>query len=347
MCQSNTAQPKPEVMGDMDSNMNLLLEAGISSAMFDIDPGDEVNHPAQQFLNSADGNQSMSVDESPNFGSLGADNVMGSPPLLPLQGDVDGGEESVLSDVVATSIADNVAAAAASAVPHPEHVEVSIPAERSLLPTVVPAAAVAASATAQSNNLFSRGAGNIASCTTSRLRQRSDSEVTRKSTAMLKEQWMSRYKELIEWKRKHGNCNVPQREKKLGCWVSTQRTQYKLLCEGRQSQMNQERIVSKQERIVGILLKVARTFDLLCVACIGTFISHFFPIENSQHNAALSFRIYCKLRAIARTVYKNASTNYHSKSACIEKCTALRLLAYSTIALRMSRHCVRFDQINK
>ena len=265
------------IMGDMGSNMNLLLEAGISSAMFDIDPGDEVNHPAQQFLNSADGNQSMSVDESPNFGSLGADNVMGSPPLLPLQGDVDGGGGSVLSDVVATSIADNVAAAA-SAVPHPEHVEESIPAERSLLPTLVPAAAVAASATAQSNNLFSRGAGNIASCTTSRLRQRSDSEVTRKSTAMLKEQWMSRYKELIEWKRKHGNCNVPQREKKLGCWVSTQRTQYKLLCEGRQSQMNQERIVStsKQERIVGILLKVALTFDLLLVACIGTFTSQFF-----------------------------------------------------------------------
>ena len=244
-------------MGDMDSNMNLLLEAGISSAMFDIDPGDEVNHPAQQFLNSADGNQSMSVDESPNFGSLGADNVMGSPPLLPLQGEVGEVEASVLSDAVAASIAGNVTAAA-SAVPRSERVEIPIPAERTPLPTVVPAAAAAASATAQSNNMFSKGTGRIASCTTSRLRQRSDSEVTRKSTqasAMLKEQWMSRYKELIEWKRKHGNCNVPQREKKLGCWVSTQRTQYKLLCEGRQSQMNQERIVSKQERIVSILLE--------------------------------------------------------------------------------------------
>ena len=196
-------------MGDMDSNMNLLLEAGISSAMFDIDPGDEVNHPAQQFLNSADGNQSMSVDESPNFGSLGADNVMGDPALLPLQAEVDGVEESVLSDVVAASIAGNVAATA-SAVPHSEqHVGVPIPAEQALLPTVVPAAAAAASATARSNNTFSRGTGNNANCTTSRLRQRSDSEVARKSTAMLKEQWMSRYKELIEWKRKHGNCNVP------------------------------------------------------------------------------------------------------------------------------------------
>lgn len=257
--------------------MNLLLEAGISSAMFDIDPGDEVNHPAQQFLNSADGSQSMSVDESPNFGSLGADNVMGSPPLLPLQGEVSGVEESVLPDVVAASIAGNVAVTA-SAVPRSEHIEVPIPAEQALLPTVVPAATAAASATAQSNNMFSRGTDSTASYTTPRLRQRSDSEVTRKSTAMLKEQWMSRYKELIEWKRKHGNCNVPQREKKLGCWVSTQRTQYKLLCEGRQSQMNQERIVSKQERIVSILLKKGCS-DLLCVALHWIFSLTFFLSE--------------------------------------------------------------------
>lgn len=284
-------------MGDMDSNMNLLLEAGISSAMFDIDPGDEVNHPAQQFLNSADGNQSMSVDESPNFGSLGADNVMGGPPLLPLQAEVDGVEESVLSDVVAASIAGNVAATESAVPRSDQHVEVPIPAEQALLPTVVPAAAAAASATAQSNNTFSRGTDNNANCTTSRLRQRSDSEVARKSTAMLKEQWMSRYKELIEWKRKHGNCNVPQREKKLGCWVSTQRTQYKLLCEGRPSQMNQERIVSKQAYREHFA--EGGCSDLLCIALHWIFLTYF--IGNSPHYVVLSFRIYCKLKAIVRT----------------------------------------------
>ena len=101
----------------MDSNISLLLEAGISSAMFDIDPGDEVNHPAQQFLNSADGSQSMSVDESPNFGSLGADNVLGSPPLLPLQDEVDVVEEGVLSDAEAASIARSATGAASVCTP--------------------------------------------------------------------------------------------------------------------------------------------------------------------------------------------------------------------------------------
>lgn len=210
----------------MDSNISLLLEAGISSAMFDIDPGDEVNHPAQQFLNSADGSQSMSVDESPNFGSLGADNVLGSPPLLPLQDEVDVVEEGVLSGAEAASVARRAAA------PLPQQPRsVKVPAVR--VPTTV--TATAASATSDTT------------CRDISTRQRSDSEAMRKSTAMLREQWMSRYHELIEWKRKHGNCNVPQREKKLGCWVSTQRTQYKLLLEGRQSQMNQERIVSQEE----------------------------------------------------------------------------------------------------
>ena len=215
----------------MDSNISLLLEAGISSAMFDIDPGDEVNHPAQQFLNSADGSQSMSVDESPNFGSLGADNVLGSPPLLPLQDEVDVVEEGVLSDAEAASIARSATGAASAAAPLPQQPRsLKVPSVRA--PTV---AATAASATSDTT------------CRDISTRQRSDSEAMRKSTAMLREQWTSRYHELIEWKRKHGNCNVPQREKKLGCWVSTQRTQYKLLLEGRQSQMNQERIVSQEE----------------------------------------------------------------------------------------------------
>ena len=252
----------------MDSNISLLLEAGISSAMFDIDPGDEVNHPAQQFLNSADGSQSMSVDESPNFGPLGADNVLGSPPLLPLQDEVDAVEEGVLSDAEAASIARSVTGAAASAAaPLPQEPRsIKVPATGLRAPKV---AATAASATSDTTRR------DIST------RKRSDSEAMRKSTAMLREQWMSRYHELIEWKRKHGNCNVPQREKKLGCWVSTQRTQYKLLLEGRQSQMNQERIVSQEEwhaRAVNVFLlmrieslPIIFVYRIFCHSLLHTF----------------------------------------------------------------------------
>ncbi len=255
----------------MDSNISLLLEAGISSAMFDIDPGDEVNHPAQQFLNSADGSQSMSVDESPNFGPLGADNVLGSPPLLPLQDEVDAVEEGVLSDAEADSIARSVTgatasiatsvtgAAASAAAPLPQE-------PRSVKVSAVRAPKVAATAASATSDTTRRDIST---------RKRSDSEAMRKSTAMLREQWMSRYHELIEWKRKHGNCNVPQREKKLGCWVSTQRTQYKLLLEGRQSQMNQERIVSQEEwhaRAVNVFLIYANPFPLcICLQNILPF----------------------------------------------------------------------------
>lgn len=60
----------------------------------------------------------------------------------------------------------------------------------------------------------------------------------------LREQWMVRFRELLEYRQEHGHCNVPQRGRQLGCWVSTQRTQYKLMLEGRQTQMSQERVVS-------------------------------------------------------------------------------------------------------
>ena len=39
--------------------------------------------------------------------------------------------------------------------------------------------------------------------------------------------WETRFDELVEYKAKHGDCNVPQRQGKLGTWVRAQRQQYK------------------------------------------------------------------------------------------------------------------------
>jgi len=209
-------------MSDMDNNMNLLLSAGISSAMFDEDPGDETHHPAhllqpsQHDYNASIGPRSSStiasVEESPEFSSLAADHITNSPPFLPLQAQdsaVSMGEmESASStESMQSSLGPAAAAAASSAAP-----VASALLDTDFSPSGMPS------------------------------RPRSDSESQRKTSALLREQWMIRYHELIEYKRREGHCNVPQREKRLGCWVSTQRTQYKLLLEGRQSQMNQERI---------------------------------------------------------------------------------------------------------
>ena len=43
--------------------------------------------------------------------------------------------------------------------------------------------------------------------------------------------WEDRLSELADYRKIYGHCNVPQyysENKKLGCWVQTQRTQYKL-----------------------------------------------------------------------------------------------------------------------
>ena len=66
-----------------------------------------------------------------------------------------------------------------------------------------------------------------------------------------KSAWMTRYEELIEFKQRHGHCNVPSdysANKELGQWVHTQRKQYRLLQEGKQSsQMTNERISMLEE----------------------------------------------------------------------------------------------------
>eukprot|EP00816_Leptocylindrus_hargravesii_P013136 CAMPEP_0196808644 /NCGR_PEP_ID=MMETSP1362-20130617/8633_1 /TAXON_ID=163516 /ORGANISM="Leptocylindrus danicus, Strain CCMP1856" /LENGTH=149 /DNA_ID=CAMNT_0042183057 /DNA_START=330 /DNA_END=777 /DNA_ORIENTATION=+ len=55
--------------------------------------------------------------------------------------------------------------------------------------------------------------------------------------------WFARFQELKSYKAEHGHCNVPvQSKRKLGNWVNSQRKQYRLLQEGKQSSMNDERV---------------------------------------------------------------------------------------------------------
>jgi len=60
----------------------------------------------------------------------------------------------------------------------------------------------------------------------------------------------TRFKELIEYKAKHGDCFVPDNygpNKQLGTWVNTQRRQYRFLQQGKHSQMTEERINKLEE----------------------------------------------------------------------------------------------------
>mmetsp|Transcript_28004 Transcript_28004/g.42124 ORF Transcript_28004/g.42124 Transcript_28004/m.42124 type:complete len:431 (-) Transcript_28004:1341-2633(-) len=57
--------------------------------------------------------------------------------------------------------------------------------------------------------------------------------------------WMDRFKELKEYKEKHGDCNVPQKygdNPSLGRWVDNQKTQHKKLYDGKTTHLTIERI---------------------------------------------------------------------------------------------------------
>jgi hypothetical protein len=57
--------------------------------------------------------------------------------------------------------------------------------------------------------------------------------------------WKDRFNELADYRKIHGNCNVPIRyskNKKLGTWVTTQRSNYRLHREGKTSHMTTFRI---------------------------------------------------------------------------------------------------------
>ena len=54
--------------------------------------------------------------------------------------------------------------------------------------------------------------------------------------------WDERFEELQSYKAKQGHCNVPFKHKVLGRWVSKQQPQYRLLKDGKNSSMTDERV---------------------------------------------------------------------------------------------------------
>jgi len=55
--------------------------------------------------------------------------------------------------------------------------------------------------------------------------------------------WEAKLKDLVTYKKKHGNCFVPAREyKTLGYWVDNQRQQYRLFQDGEKAKITEERI---------------------------------------------------------------------------------------------------------
>lgn len=62
--------------------------------------------------------------------------------------------------------------------------------------------------------------------------------------------WWQRYKELLEYKQKHGHLNIPMSDeetKKLANWSNNQRSQYKMMREGKSSQMTEHRARSLEK----------------------------------------------------------------------------------------------------
>jgi len=57
--------------------------------------------------------------------------------------------------------------------------------------------------------------------------------------------WDAMYNHLLDYRKKHNNCLVPNRYKdmpQLGSWVSTQRRHYKMLQEGKDSPLTPQRL---------------------------------------------------------------------------------------------------------
>jgi hypothetical protein len=56
--------------------------------------------------------------------------------------------------------------------------------------------------------------------------------------------WNDRFGELLQYKREHGNCNVPTsyvKNERLAAWVKAQRRQHKLIMEGKDSTLTSKR----------------------------------------------------------------------------------------------------------
>jgi hypothetical protein len=72
-----------------------------------------------------------------------------------------------------------------------------------------------------------------------------DDDVDDVSAPSLKASWETRISKLADYRKIHGHCNVPRRcseNLQLGTWVGHQRTQYRLLLEGKKSQITLPRV---------------------------------------------------------------------------------------------------------
>eukprot|EP00980_Cylindrotheca_fusiformis_P009653 scaffold2134_cov93-Cylindrotheca_fusiformis.AAC.15 len=71
--------------------------------------------------------------------------------------------------------------------------------------------------------------------------------------------WENRLKDLQQYRREHGDCNVPtkcEKNRQLGVWVKCQRRQYKLFQQGKTSTMTAERVAKLND--IGFLWAVSR-----------------------------------------------------------------------------------------
>lgn len=75
-------------------------------------------------------------------------------------------------------------------------------------------------------------------------------------------EWEARFQELLEYKKKHGDCKVPQHfkeNKALGKWVAKQREQHKLLKKGQHSFLTPYRLEKLNQ--VGFVWSVRSSLD--------------------------------------------------------------------------------------
>lgn len=74
--------------------------------------------------------------------------------------------------------------------------------------------------------------------------------------------WKRRFEEVVEYKKRFGDCNIPKEwsdNKQLGAWVSTQRKMYKALLAGERSSLTPERRSALESIGFTWILRPART----------------------------------------------------------------------------------------
>ena len=101
--------------------------------------------------------------------------------------------------------------------------------------------------------------------------------------------WEERFEELKDYRKLHGNCNVPQKyqqNKQLGSWVSVQRQQYKKFKNGEKSSMTKERILKLESiEFVWNIGHGAPRQKRKCARSEGLANNHFPPVAQKVSNS--------------------------------------------------------------